>query len=115
MITLTLRKRTRTLVERLVWPIVGDYLGGLNASTFVEILYNHAPGLVNTFVEKASQGDIQGSAIDLISQVLDDVVTVGPITQALATAIGRERAEQLLANIAAKLGAKLVPGVGQDN
>lgn len=103
----------RTLVERLVWPIVGDYLGGLNASTFVEILYNHAPGLVNTFVEKASQGDIQGSAIDLISQVLDDVVTVGPITQALATAIGRERAEQLLANIAAKLGAKLVPGVGQ--
>lgn len=104
----------RTWIERVIWPVLGEFLP-LPASDFSDIVYNHAPSLVDIVVTKALNGDASGSIKELIRLVITDVTTVppGPITQAIAKRIGRDFAERLLAKIAAKIGARLVPGVGQ--
>ncbi|MEJ6475171.1 IPT/TIG domain-containing protein [Pseudoalteromonas piscicida] len=104
----------RTVVERIAWPILEEVLP-LPEDDFVKILWNNAPGLVDIMVTKAIDGDVKGSVKSLIDLLWQDIASVppGPITTALAKKMGKDAAEKILAKIAAKIGAKFVPGVGQ--
>lgn len=104
----------RTIIERAIWPILEDVLP-LPEKDFVAILWNNAPGLVDIVVTKALNGDASGSIKSLIDLLWQDIGSVppGPITTALAKKMGKDAAEKILAKIAAKIGAKFVPGLGQ--
>ena len=104
----------RTTVERVVWPFLAEVLP-LDSNDFVNILFTNAPGVVDTVVNKAMQGDATGSVKALVNMVWQDFASIppGPITQALAKKYGKSLAEKILKKIAAKIGAKFVPGLGQ--
>ncbi len=104
----------RTLVERVLWPVMGEFLP-LPENDFVDILWNNAPGLVDIVVTKALEGDVEGSIKSLVDLLWQDIASVppGPITTAIAKKLGKDFAEEILAKIAAKIGAKFVPLIGQ--
>jgi len=105
----------RTWIERAVWPVVGSFLGVIDAPTFVNIIFSHAPSLVDTVTTKVLAGDGTGAMKSLFGILIGDLTSAppGPITQAIAKKYGKNLAANILKKIAAKVGAKLVPGLGQ--
>lgn len=104
----------RTVIERVIWPYLSEVLP-LPNKDFVQILWGHAPTLIDITATKALHGDVSGAIGELVKALFNDMASVppGPITQALAKRLGQDFAEKMLAKLAAKIGAKFVPGIGQ--
>ena len=104
----------RTLIERVVWPALAEILP-LDKNAFIGVLFTHAPALVDTMVNQALAGNVKGAVSSLLTTVWQDFASAppGPITQELAKRYGKGLAKKVLAKIAAKIGSKFVPGIGQ--
>lgn len=105
----------RTWVERVIWPVLGEFLGIMNVNDFTNILISNGPALVDTVTTKALKGDVEGAMGDFLSILWTDFASVppGPITKVLAQKFGKNLGEKLLKKVAVKLGAYLTPGIGQ--
>ncbi|SFC91876.1 IPT/TIG domain-containing protein [Pseudoalteromonas denitrificans] len=105
----------RTWIERVIWPVIGEYLSVIDASTMTNIIVSAAPALVDTVTTKVLSGDATGAMKDLLNFIWGDFASAppGPITTALAKRFGKNIGEEILKKVAAKIGAKFVPGIGQ--
>lgn len=106
----------RTVVERMVWPTISSILDmkDIDPGFLTKVIIDKGtgvPDIVNTFATKGA-GD---GTLELLNMLFQDFAQIppGPITDALAKKLGAKFGEQALAKIAAKIGAKFVPGVGQ--
>lgn len=114
----------RTLMERVAWPVLSEVFSDyLSSHAFINIIYTHAPGLVDVVVKDISNGNMSDAVSNLLTLLWQDVAgqTPGPITQEVAKLVfkntaknaAREFAEKLLQKVAKKIGMKAVPVLGQ--
>ncbi|MBU0674853.1 MAG: IPT/TIG domain-containing protein [Proteobacteria bacterium] len=105
----------RTVIERVIWPPISSILSiGIDPGTLASIVMNNVTNVYD-IVDNFQNGNWGDGTKGLFSAILSDVASVppGPITKALAVQYGEDLAERVLAKMAAKIGAKLVPGIGQ--
>jgi hypothetical protein len=105
----------RTLVERTVWPTFNAAVGAdLNPSAITEIVLDKLPNMPD-FMQKLNDHDFTGAGGMILKMLWEDVASLppGPVTKAIAKSLGPDFAEKLLAKMAAKIGAKFIPGIGQ--
>ena len=101
----------RTVVERVLWPILSELLPFVSKDDFITILFNHAPNLVDIITTKLLQGKITESIKSLFTLLWQDFASIppGPITKALVKKFSeniKNIAEQGFAKAAAKIAAK---------
>jgi len=104
----------RTVVERILWPALSTVVGNFNPGDFASILIANTPNIVS-ITDEFVHGNTKKGVTSLLNVFWQDIASIppGPITQALAKRLGKDFAEKALAKLAAKIGAKFVPGVGQ--
>lgn len=102
----------RTAIERVIWPPISSVITiPFGAHELSDIILSHVPNIANVFL----QDSISAGMKELLMIFWKDVAEwpPGPITKALAEKYGKNIAEKALAKMAAKIGAKFVPGIGQ--
>ncbi|MBW2366739.1 MAG: IPT/TIG domain-containing protein [Deltaproteobacteria bacterium] len=105
----------RTIVERIIWPPISSVISvKINPGDFASIvignLHNMGP-IMDDFMQKK----YKDGTIGLLNAVRSDFTSAppGPIAKALAVRFGKDIAKEALAKLAAKIGAKFVPVLGQ--
>jgi len=102
----------RTAVERVLWPPISSIITvPCTPSDLSDIILSHAPNVANVFL----QDSVSAGMKELILILWKDIAELppGPITKALARKWGKNITEKILAKMAAKIGAKFIPGIGQ--
>jgi len=104
----------RTAIERILWPVVSNILGSINADELTKIIFANTPNII-AITEDFINGNVKNGVNGLLNAFWQDIASIPPghITQQLAKKLGKDFAQKALAKIAAKIGAKFIPGVGQ--
>lgn len=106
---------TRTVIEGIVFPIISEILNdkALSPTAFSKILVSVAGPAVDTLGNQLTNGGDADAAIkDFANAILSDILpnpNFGPITEAIIDRYG----EKIKAKIKARIGAKLIPIVGE--
>jgi hypothetical protein len=104
----------RTTVERLVLPIVDLTIGlKVDAKKVTTVLLRSSPALVTIMGDLSESGDPAAAMLALLEAMLDDALSVGPLTKGLAAAAGEGLAGEALEAFAKRIAVMMVPGIGQ--
>ncbi len=96
----------RTVIEKLIWPILTEALGlKIKSSVVFNAFKSQGPGATGDFFDAMDKGDASGAAKVLVSAAVRDLTNVGPITQAILRA-GLHKAAP---NLVKRLGARAIP------
>ncbi|MBU0995690.1 MAG: hypothetical protein KJ737_24610 [Proteobacteria bacterium] len=104
----------RTVVERVLWPPISSVISvKMNPGDLASIILNNAlgmPGIIDDF----AQGNVADGVKGLVMALWQDLSSAppGPITKAIAVRYGAGFAEEAIKKLAAKIGVKLIPGLG---
>ena len=104
----------RTVVERVLWPVISSVISiGMSPGELAEIIMGHMTD-IGPIMDDFMQGNMADGVKGLIIAFWQDLASVppGPIAKAIAVRYGKNLAEDAIKKLAAKLGAKLVPGLG---
>jgi hypothetical protein len=107
----------RTLVERVVWPVITSTMSlkKVKVTELTGIIIGNVGKIpeLSLVIEDFARGNHKSAMLGFLKILWNDFATVGPITEKLAKKLGKGFAEEMLAKLAAKIGAKFVPGIGQ--
>lgn len=104
----------RTVVERVLWPPISSVISvKMNPGDLASIILNNLPGLPG-IMDDFVAGKVADGVSGLVMALWQDLASAppGPITKAIATRYGAGFAEEAIKKLAAKIGVKLVPGLG---
>ena len=112
--------RLRTMLDRLLLPVLADLVGysrRLESKAFrralITLLLQQSVDTITEFRTAMNSGNAKEGARILFNLFLRDFDSAGPITQLFARALALGGGAALVSSIAARLGAKAVPVLGQ--
>jgi len=103
----------RTVVDRLLLPPVNLAIGKIfKPKDLTEILIKHIPTVIKAVGDEINGGNVTGAIETLFGAIVEDLVTVGPITKAIAEIAGKSLVGEALKELSKEIAASLIPGVG---